>query len=114
MSTLTEYLSIRQERLDLQRKGDIMDQKEKNLKAELVEMMIAADSDRFTEQQGELFVGVKMICTNEPNVENWSELIQHIKETGDIDLLQKRVTPTAVKQRWEEGKTIPGMSSIVK
>src|SRR6478736_7694054 len=114
MSTLSEYLNLRQSRLDLQKQVDVMDQKEKQLKADLVEQLLAAGITRMSETHGDLTVGVKMLQTDEPNVDNWSELIQHIKETGEIDLLQKRVTASAVKQRWEEGKAIPGVSSVVK
>lgn len=114
MSTLAEYITIRQQRLALQKEVDILDQKEKNLKAELVEMLVATDKDKLTEVHGDVIIGVRMICTDEPNVENWSDLLQHIKETGAIDLLQKRITPNAVRQRWEEGMTIPGVSSIIK
>jgi len=91
-----------------------MDQKEKQLKADLVDQLRAAGIVKMTETHGDLTVGVKMLQTDEPNVDNWSELIQHIKATGEIDLLQKRLTPNAVKQRWEEGNTIPGVSKVVK
>lgn len=114
MSTLSEYLNLRQARLDLQKQVDVMDQKEKQLKADLVDQLRAAGIVKMTETHGDLTVGVKMTKTEEPNVENWSELIQHIKETGEIDLLQKRVTASAVKQRWEEGKSIPGVSPVDK
>jgi hypothetical protein len=46
MSTLSDYLNIRQERLDLQKKVDVMDQKEKQLKADLVDQLRAAASRR--------------------------------------------------------------------
>lgn len=114
MSTLSDYLNIRQERLDLQKKVDVMDQKEKQLKSDLVDQLLALGTVKMTEIHGDLTVGVKMSKTDEPNVENWMELIQYIKETGEIDLLQKRVTASAVKQRWEDGKTIPGVTSVVK
>lgn len=114
MSTLSEYLNLRQARLDLQKQVDVMDQKEKQLKADLVDAMRAAGMLRLSEAHGDLTVGVKMTQTDEPNVDNWSELITHIKDTGEIDLLQKRLTPSAVKQRWEDGKFIPGVSKVVK
>jgi len=114
MSTLTEYLNLRRERLKLQAVVDIMDQKEKNLKLELVGLIRAQNGTQLMETQGELEVGVSLVQTTEPNVDNWSELIQYIKETGELDLLHKRLTASAVKQRWEEGKTLPGVSSVVK
>lgn len=114
MSTLSEYLTLRQERLDLQKQVDIMDQKEKQLKADLVEQLLAAGATKLQEQHGDVTVGVRMSRTDEPNVDNWMELLEHIKETGDVDLLQKRVTASAVKQRWEDGLTVPGVSSVVK
>ena len=46
MSTLSEYLNLRQARLDLQKQVDVMDQKEKQLKADLVDQLRAAEIGR--------------------------------------------------------------------
>lgn len=51
-----------------------------------------------------------------PNIENPAKLFAHIKKTGDFDLLQRRLNDGAIKDRWERGKTVPGIGkfSVVK
>jgi hypothetical protein len=46
-----------------------------------------------------------------PAVTDWAELYQHIAETGNFDLLQRRVGEAAVKLRWEDGEAVPGIVS---
>ena len=35
-------------------------------------------------------------------------LYAHVKATGEFDLLYKRLNASAVNQRWEDGKVVPG------
>jgi hypothetical protein len=44
-----------------------------------------------------------------PTVEDWAKLYQYIKRTGAFELLQRRLTKSAVEERWEDKKTIPGV-----
>ena len=41
-------------------------------------------------------------------VEDWSKLYAFIKKKNAFDLLQRRVSDTAVKARWEEKDVVPG------
>ncbi len=55
---------------------------------------------------------VSVITKTVPTVENWDALYAHIKKTGSFELLHKRLTDTAVKERWEAGKTVPGVGTF--
>jgi hypothetical protein len=44
-----------------------------------------------------------------PYIANFSELEGYIREHGALDLLQKRLTESAVRLRWEDGIQIPGV-----
>ena len=44
-----------------------------------------------------------------PAVGNWQELYDYIQKTGEFDLLQKRLTESAVSDRWEDEVEIPGV-----
>ena len=46
--------------------------------------------------------------------EDWDALYKHTILTGEFDLLHKRITTTAVKERWQEGKEVPGVAHIEK
>lgn len=48
-------------------------------------------------------------------VEDWSQLTDYIKNTGNFQLLQKRTSPNAVKEiRESEGVLPPGVGNIVE
>lgn len=44
-----------------------------------------------------------------PRCTDWSLLHAHIKETGEFDLLHKRLTESAVMARRKDGVYLPGM-----
>ena len=44
-----------------------------------------------------------------PYISDYSLLEQHIRDTGSLDLLHKRLTESAVKARWDDGVQVPGV-----
>lgn len=98
--------SKRAERLELNRQAAILEQEEADLKRELLKQ---------TKKSGVIGKYTVIVDIEQvPNVVSWPELIKYIKETGSVDLLQKRLTPRAVKDRLEEEGTIPGVTLIEK
>lgn len=47
-----------------------------------------------------------------PTVKDWDVLYKHIKKTGDFDLLGRSVSKTAVQQRWDANKAVPGIDKF--
>lgn len=47
-----------------------------------------------------------------PSPKDWDKIYKHITRTKSFDLLQRRLSSTAVKDRWEDGKKIPGIESF--
>lgn len=45
----------------------------------------------------------------EPFVSDWPSLLAHIRSTGEVDLLEKRLLKSAAKARWEDGHVVPGI-----
>ena len=110
MSSLKLYYAKRAERLALQAKVNIMEQDEKDLLYSITKEM--HDNDSLTmEQEGFRALRTVKIAAN---VTNWPALLNYIKETGSVDLLQKRVTESAVKLRWADGKVLPGVDKTSK
>lgn len=99
MNIVEEYRSIRLERLDLQKKVNALDEAEKKLKEKIIEELRAGTPHR----------GVILIEKQKPTVEDWAKLYAHIKATGEFDLLQRRVTESAVQERWQDGNAVPGV-----
>ena len=49
-----------------------------------------------------------------PNVTDWDAVYEHIKETGDFYLLQKRPAAAAFRELHDSGEVIPGMEAYTK
>lgn len=57
---------------------------------------------------------VSILKTEEPLVDSWPELLDYIKSTGELDLLEKRLLKSGAKLRWENGVALPGVSKTEK
>lgn len=65
--------------------------------------------------QGKTPLGTATITeTIVPNVVDWDDLQEHILETGDFYLLQKRPAAAAFRELHASGKEIPGMEAFNK
>lgn len=47
-----------------------------------------------------------------PTVKDWDKVYAYIKKTGSFDLLQRRLSTTAVKERWDAKRAIPGVDKF--
>lgn len=45
-------------------------------------------------------------------VTSWPDLQEHVRATGEFDLLHRRVAELAVKERWKAGVEIPGVEHV--
>jgi len=45
---------------------------------------------------------------------DWAKITAYIKETGSVDLLEKRLLKSGVKARWADGVDIPGVTKLTK
>jgi hypothetical protein len=57
-------------------------------------------------------VHVELHKSDTPICGDWVKLYGHIKKTGDFDLLHKRISATAIKERWMGGKDVPGIEHM--
>jgi hypothetical protein len=48
----------------------------------------------------------------ETSSDGWTKLYAHIKKTGHFDLLNKALNRTAVQERWEQSKQVPGVGKF--
>jgi hypothetical protein len=107
---LRQLFEMREQRLTLQRQVDKMEQDEKDLMYTLTNSMV---SDDVLTSTTDGFVA-KRKTVNSPIVQDWAATLDYIKTTGQVDLLQKRLTESAVKARWDSGVDIPGVDKLVK
>ncbi len=108
---LQTIFDLREQRLALQRQADKLEQQEKDLMYTLTTDMVASE---VTEANGEGGYTAKLKTVNAPLVQDWPATLEYIRATGQVDLLQKRLTDSAVKARWDSGVDIPGVDKTVK
>ena len=107
---ISDILSIRKKRLSLQREADLLEQQEKTLMQEVVNSMNRDGLTFLKEGDDE----VQLTTTEEPVVDEWPQVLDYIVSNNAVDLLQKRLTTSAVKARWSDGVTIPGVRKAAK
>lgn len=49
-----------------------------------------------------------------PTVEDWDQVYKYISRNKAFDMLQKRLSSTAVNERWAAGKKVPGVGKFTK
>lgn len=97
--------TIRQQRLDLQHQIDKIKQFETTLKNHLIDNLPKSSA---TGAAGKV-ARAQIVTEQSPCVEDWDLFYGHIKKKGEFDLLNRAVNRAAVKERWNNGKEIPGV-----
>ena len=102
---IDQYITARAERLMLDKQAEQMKEHEEILK----KAIIAKYQEQGLTLLGSKLGVVKMSDAEEPVAQDWIAVWDYIRETGSFELLHKRLTNTAVKERWEAGQEIPGV-----
>jgi hypothetical protein len=55
---------------------------------------------------------VEVTTKDIPQLKDKTKFLAYIKKTGQFDLMQIRISDTAVKDRWENKKTVPGVEAF--
>jgi hypothetical protein len=105
MQEIEEYFNLRQQRLAVQREADKLEQQEKDLLYSIQTQMSAKKVGTTT------YRGYTASIESKPSpvVKDWTLTLDYIRSTGELDMLQKRLTESAVKARWDAGVDIPGV-----
>jgi len=107
---IADILALRKRRLSLQREADLLEQQEKDLIGQVINKM---NQDRLTfVKEGD--DEVTLVTSEEPVATDWPKVLDYIVANDAVDLLQKRLTASAVKARWGDGVTIPGIDKVPK
>lgn len=107
---VNQYISVRAQRLNLEKEAATVEEVEKELSKTIIAKMREGDLKALGASGGL----VKLQETEEPVAENWEEIWKYIKEKDAWELLHKRITVTAVRERWEDGEAVPGVGKITK
>src|SRR5690606_17529479 len=101
--------TLQEKRLSLQKEAAEIEAQEKELKAHIIETLPKSSATGIVGKEYQ----VKVISKDVPQVDTenggWDQVYEYIKKHKAWDLLQKRLNDTAVRARWDEGKTVPGV-----
>lgn len=97
--------ALKAERLAQQKLVDAIEAEEKALKAYIIDNLPKSEASGVA---GKL-ARVTAITKEVPQVEDWTIFYKHLKKTGQFELIGKRLSDTAIRERWEAGKEVPGI-----
>lgn len=100
---------LKQARLEADKVAKDLKDRENKLKAYLIAELPQSDAKGVVGQLARATIKSK----NVPVVEDWDAFYKHIQATGQFELMQRRVSDSAVKERWDNDETVPGVGYII-
>ncbi len=100
-----KLFELRNKRLAEQKKVDEIAAEETALKNHIIENLPKSEASGVAGKLARVTVVTKQV----PQVKDWDAFYKYVKKTGSFDLMQKRLTDAAIKERWEAGKEVPGI-----
>ena len=70
--------------------------------------IMALMSDAGISQAASDKASCSMKMTKHPAIKDWQAFYGYVAQTGQFELLHKRLSSTAFRERWEAGEAIPG------
>jgi hypothetical protein len=56
---------------------------------------------------------VQLKKKSRPSVVDWGKFYAHIKKKGEFELLNRAPNAKSIKERWEQGKEVPGIEQFI-
>jgi hypothetical protein len=78
------------------------------LKQELMDTLRALGISTVGDSQRNYSLVTKL----EPQADDWARIRDHIRKTGEFELMYQRLNNTAVKERWDRGEEVPGVGKF--
>lgn len=98
---------VRQQRLTAQKVVDEFKEQEKLLTDHIIDNLPKGDRGAIGKHHQ-----VSVYTDAIPRAADWDAIYKFIKRNNAFELLQRRLSDTAVKERWDDGKQIPGVESF--
>jgi len=100
------YNEARTVRLAAKKVAEALEAEEHKIKDQLIAAFKAEGS---TASGGKTAIA-KLVVKQEPSAGNWDSLYAHIRQTGEFELLYRRVNPASIKERKDVGVDVPGIT----
>lgn len=105
---IQQYIDIKNERAALATKDKELSQQGSKLQADIMHAMSEAGTYKAATADGH---SVSMVKKTHPAIIDWAQFYEYVAETKNFDLLQKRLSAPAFRDRWDAGTPIPGAGS---
>lgn len=105
---IDEIIRVKAERESLNTLSSTLTSRLVTLERDLMEAMSAAGTTKAASTAGH---SCKMEKKVYPAIKDWNAFYNYVQETNSFDLLHKRLSNTAFRDRWAAGEEIPGTSS---
>lgn len=99
---------LRNKRLAMQKEVDAVAAEESALKEHIINTLPKSEASGVAGKLARVTVVTKQV----PQVEDYDKFYAYVKKTNSFDLLQKRLADSAIKERWEAGKEVPGVKAF--
>lgn len=110
MGTLADaFWDTKNKRLRVDKEAKALKVTENAIEAKLIEQMLRQE---VTAAGGKTVILTLPAPKQEPAVTSWPEFWEFIKKENDMSLFEKRPGRAAIKERWEAGEVIPGVSKF--
>ena len=100
---------IREQRKKAQKVVDEFDAQEAVIREHIINTLPKSDTTGVAGKVARVMVTTKTVC----QVDDWDKLYAHIKKTGAFELMQRRVSDSSVKERWDQKKAVPGVKPLL-
>lgn len=107
-ATVDEFHAKRQARLEADKLAAALKKEESKFKA----LIIATLREQEVDVVGGKELTVTLVTKQKPTAADWEALYAYIKENDAFDLLHRRLTEKAVKERWGNDEVVPGVIEV--
>ena len=103
---------VRAEKAQVKKVLAELDEQEKILKNHIIDELPKSQAEGITGRKAKVTINTKKIGS----VKDWDMLYKYILRHKHFSLLQRRLSDSAVQERWEDKKKIPGVEpfTVVK
>jgi hypothetical protein len=101
--------NLRAERLQLQKAVDELKSEQKRIEDYLINTLTKEELSKLAGK----VASVTLTKSEQANVIDWLPFQAYVKKHGAFELYQKRVSIEAVRERWAQGKEIPGLERFI-
>lgn len=105
---VNQYIDLRAKRLKMEGEAEIVHEQERKVRAEILEALKTSGAGGIAGKTHR----AEVVRKTTPQVADWSMLYEYIKENNAFELIQRRLSNPAVKERWDDKVEIPGVVPV--